>query len=187
MITFVFSKIHFSITFGFLFLIAVNSASADSYALLCIMFCAVHELSHLAVMSILGISTEEIKFYGGGIKICGCGVELMDRPKKAAVYSAGCISNIVMFSLFFILGSTEYAMINLCIALYNLLPVEYFDGGKLLSIVFPHSDKCLKTVSNICISIVLASIAGSVIFISHSISPSAVLTVAFIVVSELLD
>lgn len=96
--------------------------------------CAVHELSHLAVMAAFGINADAITFYGAGIRI-SCGA-MEDAPvfHQAVVYAAGVTANFILAAVFFLCGMAMGGFINLFTGAFNLLPLGELDGARLLKL-----------------------------------------------------
>lgn len=101
--------------------------------------CAAHELAHLAVMKICGISPEFITFYGAGIRITSRQTNLSSPQVQAAVYSAGCLMNFLLAAALYALDARGAAVVSLFTGLFNLLPVGEFDGRALLRILLIRS------------------------------------------------
>lgn len=176
-----------SVTFGFLFLIAANTAGGDMLTLYCLAFCIIHELAHLVCMRLFSVDIAEIKLYGGGIKICGKGISELDKCRQIIIYCAGCAANLILSVGFYFAGNMLLSVVNLCLLTLNLMPISYFDGGQVLSLVFPDNSRLRAALSatSICI---IAGLAMFGIFISKdTVSLSAVITLMFIIFSDLLD
>lgn len=98
-------------------------------ALMCLLACALHEIGHIAVMYAMGCPPERITFYGGGMKLTGGG-------KSIPVIISGCAVNFLLFAAFYFFGGNYdfrlFGVINLLTGLFNLLPVQPFDGYNLL-------------------------------------------------------
>lgn len=130
---------------------SMQTASALVAALL-------HELGHIAVMHICGMSLT-------GITVLPYGLEMTSsRPPSSfyedvAVNSAGCSVNLISFPLFYCLGAVIHGEIgsflhlvslaSLTLGLLNAFPITSLDGGcvleALLSIFLPH-DTAYRTV-----------------------------------------
>lgn len=114
----------------------------NSYALLALYACIIHETGHIIAMILVKQQIEKLCFYGAGIKIINRKTtEQKSFVEDAFVLSAGCLINITIYIiavLFF--GNNKdvlfFGVINLMIGLFNLLPVNAFDGGKLLVLLF---------------------------------------------------
>jgi Zn-dependent protease len=114
----------------------------NSYALWALYACIIHETGHIIAMSLVKQRIEKLCFYGAGIKIINCRTtEQKSFAEEAFVLSAGCLSNIAVYIVIFLFfGNNKnilfFGIINLMIGLFNLLPVNAFDGGKLLVLLF---------------------------------------------------
>lgn len=180
-------NVELSLTFGFLLLIAINSLGGDNAALGCLLFSAVHELAHLAAMWLNGIEVDAIRFYGGGIKISSTDISVLSISAQSAIYSAGCAANFIIGVLFFIIGLKDIAVVNFCLGAFNLLPVEYFDGGKLLRLFVSEKGVLLKLVSTVfTVFLIIAAVVGAVAAIGK-IPLSLTIAASLIIFSELLD
>lgn len=180
-------NIDLSVTFGFLLLIAIYSLIGDNAAISCLLFSAAHELAHLAAMWVNGIEVENIRLYGGGIKISSSDISLLSTSAQTVIYSAGCTANFTIGALFLCFGFKEIAAINFCLGAFNLLPVEYFDGGKLLRLYVLEKGMLLKLVSVVfTVILCVAAVIGAFAAIGK-IPLSLTVAAALIIFSELLD
>lgn len=180
-------NVELSVTFGFLLLIAINSLSVDNVALGCLLFSAAHELAHLAAMWLNGIEVDAIRLYGGGIKISSSDISVLSISAQAAIYSAGCAANFLMGVLFLILGVKDIAAVNFCLGAFNLLPVEYFDGGKLLRLFVSEKGVLLRLVlAAFTVFLIIAAVVGAVASVGK-IPLSLTIVSSLIIFSELLD
>lgn len=176
-----------SLTFGFLFLIAANTAGGDMLTLHCLAFCIIHELAHLACMRLFSVGVSEIRLYGGGIKICGRGISELDKQRQLIIYCSGCAANLVLAAVFYYAGSMLFCTVNLCLFVLNLMPVSYFDGGQVLSILLPDSIRLRAAASVISVCTIAGFALFGIFVTSETLSLSAVITLAFIILSDLLD
>ncbi|MCM1023785.1 MAG: site-2 protease family protein [Prevotella sp.] len=111
----------------------------NRYALFGLAACIWHELGHLAVMRLCGISVKRLVFYGAGIKIVP-DKQLDFTPFRAqlAVYLAGSFANFLAAALLWFSESPAvriWAAVNAVIGAFNLLPLQYLDGGKIIASV----------------------------------------------------
>ncbi|MCD7785799.1 MAG: hypothetical protein LUH18_09575 [Oscillospiraceae bacterium] len=167
------------IGFGFLLVTAVSFLEPNGITGICLLFCFMHELGHLLAMKLTGAEVTGIRFYGGGIGI-SADTEGLGKPARLLVYSAGCLTNLV-FAL--ILRDP----INLAIALFNLMPVSYFDGGMILRLIFPNGEKLLNIVSIVTISVLIIAFFDSALTVPAGVSISQIVTLFVIIASELID
>ncbi len=179
MISFRILRVNFRIGFGFLLVTAVSFLEPNGITGACLFFCFMHEMGHLLAMKITGAEVTDIRFYGGGIGI-SADTEELSKPARLLVYSAGCLTNLVFA---FILRDP----INLAIALFNLMPVSYFDGGMILSLLFPDSEMLLNIVSGATIVALILMFFASALTATAGISISQIMTLFVIIALELID
>lgn len=170
-------------TFGFFFILGITSLNDDRLGLMSLLFCTAHELGHFAAITFFGASVREIRFYGAGIKMSSCGSELLSKPKRAAIYLGGPAVNFV----FALLLRGDLSAVNLWLGVFNLLPIKYFDGGKLLALAIKEDGKVMKAISLAATALLGAAVAYSAVFIPRELSPSSVITFIFIVLSGIFD
>lgn len=94
--------------------------------------CGLHELSHLAVMTVFGVPVDEITFYGAGIRITSPKTDEKGGIARVLILLAGCAANYAAALLFWRFGNLAAAAINMCTAIFNLLPLGELDGAMLL-------------------------------------------------------
>ena len=129
----------FTAAFDFSFFAAVTLLMLignNRYALFGLAACIWHELGHFAVMRLCGISVKRLIFYGAGIKIIpDKQIDFTGFWRQLAVFMAGSTSN---FAAAAILSASEnpavriFAAVNSVIGAFNLLPLQYLDGGKII-------------------------------------------------------
>lgn len=122
-------KISFSF---FALLIFISVADKSIHLCPAMLFSLLHECGHffaLAVFKERG-SCLKIGFFGGEIIRRGfCGENYL---KEAIINASGPLFNVAAAILCFFAGRKNFCGINLAIALFNLLPIESLDGGKML-------------------------------------------------------
>ncbi len=176
-----------SVTFGFLFLIASYTAGGDMLTVYCLAFCIIHELAHLVCMKIFAVDISEIRLYGGGIKICGRGISALDKARQIIVYLSGCTANLILAAVFYFSGNMDFLVVNLCLFVLNLMPVSYFDGGQMLSLVFPGHSRLRAALSAASVCMIAGLALFGIFLSSDTVSLSSVITLGFIILSDLLD
>ena len=129
----------FAVIFDFSFFAAISVLmllSNRKYLFLGFAACLWHELGHLIFMSAKRIKIDKIVFYGAGIKIVpDKSFNFTGIQSQFFVLSAGCAFN---FVLYIILNNSSnaaikiFAVLNAGICAFNLLPLQFLDGGKLL-------------------------------------------------------
>ena len=98
--------------------------------------CALHECGHIAATLLCGCKPGELTLYGGGIKLT-TPVRLNSFKKDIFILASGCGVNFLLaFASCLVKGElTFFAQVNLLLGGFNLLPVGYLDGGKMLELV----------------------------------------------------
>lgn len=113
----------------------------SGYGILALYSCLIHELGHLAAMLMVGCKLNEILFYCAGIKITANERYKLSFSRELIVLIAGSVVNIILFFICYFcsdkltLKMPVFAIINLLIGLFNLLPVNMFDGGKITELI----------------------------------------------------
>lgn len=120
-----------------------------------------HELGHIAVMRMVGAQVREVE-----ITLFGADIEMADNGigglRRFAVYSAGAAANLLSFTVALCLLDGElwdfFAACSVCLAGFNLLPIETLDGGRMAEVVcrrmFPrHCGAVMRAVSTVTLCI----------------------------------
>lgn len=133
---------HFVLIFDFSFFAVVSLMllfSNSHYIIMCLLACLWHETGHLIAMLLLNIKIDKICFYGGGIRISPDKLfDFTSFRDRLVVLLAGSILN---FATFMLLKNTQYdvwaffAAINAVIGAFNMLPLQFLDGGKILVLI----------------------------------------------------
>lgn len=92
----------------------------------CILFSLFHECGHIILMHLLGANLNEISFEVFGISIKSQNISVLSTLKRIAVFSGGVMVNLILASL------NCYPKINLALALFNILPIGWLDGGRIV-------------------------------------------------------
>lgn len=156
-------KIKMTYTF-FLVMILFLAFDKVGLSVLVLFSIFLHELGHIIIMRLFGQKINAINFDFYGIDISKTQVNL-SYVKELFISSAGILVNIfIVLISFFILKNEHLYYINLCLILFNLLPVGRLDGGqildKILQLLFNHTlaYKIYKLVSfSFFIALVLIS------------------------------
>ncbi len=153
--TFSVYRIRVSIDFWFVAVITLMLVLfPESKAAICFAMCVLHEAGHLTAMLICGKKTEKIQLGYFGMKIV---TERRFLPplKESFIAFSGPLINLALCFLFYVSDKIDYAVINLGLAVFNLLPVAALDGGHIISAFFPDSNLHRKS-SLACAVILLA-------------------------------
>ncbi len=101
--------------------------------------CLWHELGHFAVMRICRISVRKLIFYGAGIKIVpDKQIDFTSFGVSLLIFLAGSFAN---FSAALLLSFSDkpvlriFGAVNAVIGAFNLLPLGYLDGGKIILLI----------------------------------------------------
>ena len=154
------------ICFHFSFFAAVSLlmlCSESVYALYSLYACLLHECGHLLMMLVTGQRVKKLVFYGAGIKIIphnNC--EVISFTKQLAILSAGCAVNFALFTLLKGTGggSELFGIVNLAVGMFNILPLSFLDGGKIIALFFyrfmeygkaSSVEKCLRGINIIMV------------------------------------
>ncbi|MBR4305633.1 MAG: peptidase M50, partial [Ruminiclostridium sp.] len=108
-------------------------------AMLSLVASLLHEAGHFIAMLICKAELQSVLFYGGGICIRS-DKDILCFWKRLFIVSAGCIVNLIIAVVgFFVLPYSVdvliFAMVNVVICVFNLIPVGYFDGAEILDII----------------------------------------------------
>jgi stage IV sporulation protein FB len=132
------------IAWHFSFFAAVSLAilfAREKYVLWGLYACLLHEAGHFAAMTIKKQPVKRLVFYGAGIKIVTGSYEAaVPFEIRVWVLAAGCVVNFIIYALSAIIsvfyggngGLALFGVINLSVGLFNMLPLQGFDGGKLI-------------------------------------------------------
>lgn len=131
-----------SVVFDFSFFAAVSLLillKDSGYALYGLAACLWHELGHLTAMRFCGVGVKRIVFYGAGIKIVpDKQLDFTPLRNEFVILIAGCGANFILAILLVLVNKLEFtpfAAVNTAIGLFNLLPLQYLDGGKLAALI----------------------------------------------------
>ncbi len=189
MLSFKINSVRVEFVFSFFVIVAVASLGSSLRLMTTLLCCVLHELGHLSAMFFFDKKPNAICFYGGGIKIKAPILEL-DSKREMLVYSAGCTVNLVLYVLSCMagMGHTAFAVSNLLLCLFNLMPFEHLDGGKITSVLTVSSlswYNLFKTV-RFAVSAVLILAVLKALFIGN-ISLVTLACVGYLLVSEYLS
>lgn len=179
--------------FSFFAVLAILSwQDGANSALLGLYACLLHEAGHLMVMELVRVPVRKVVFYGAGIRIESIGLELTGWFREALVLVSGCAVNIVIF-----LGTISspyaslrlFALMNLSIGIFNLIPVKKFDGGRLFTLlgqrfIPPRLFGLWEWIRRIVAALLIAVMA---LLAPESLNMSAFITLGYFIIMELTD
>lgn len=134
-------KLHISI-FSVFTLLFVLIGQGFTYSIIFISAVSIHEASHIFFLSIFGAEIKRVTLYPFGIDM-DCDTKRLSYKKELIVVLSGSFTNL-LFAL------TSYAVLsffpsppllffiicNTFLALFNLIPLSFFDGGRALRLLF---------------------------------------------------
>ncbi|MCL2634435.1 MAG: hypothetical protein FWD34_07990 [Oscillospiraceae bacterium] len=173
-----------NLDFTFFAVIALFLAfDVTGFGILSVLVCLIHEAGHLFAMLIRGEKVESIVFRGGGIKI----IPEIKGGDSIFVTAAGSAVNIgLFFLLYFTLPKTDiypvmFAVLNLVIGLFNLLPVGCLDGKRLVENILPY--KVARIVEIIALAVILVGVAAAFVF--GSVNFTLLIVIIYIMVIDI--
>lgn len=130
---------HFVLIFDFSFFAIVSLMllfNNNEYVIMCVLACIWHEIGHLIVMTLNNVKVNKICLYGGGIRISPDKMfDFTPSSVRFKVFLAGSTMNFVAF-LFLKNSQSDmlysFAIINAIIGAFNMLPLQFLDGGKII-------------------------------------------------------
>ena len=182
MLTFDLKSLRIDFTFGFFFIVALTTLSYNRLGVLSLLFCIVHEFGHLFMMCLFGVKLHALRFYGAGIKITTDPADTLPRPLTALIYLAGPLANLLLASFL----TDDACALNIAIAIFNLLPISYFDGGKLVSLAIKNRGVlCFLSATSYIMLTALTVI--STVNNPAALNPSSLLTMVFVALACIFD
>ncbi len=176
------SGIKVKVCFSFFAVVCLTCLlGADSgKVLIMLACCALHESGHLAAMLICSCKPSGMTFYGGGIKLIPC-KKIKSFGREAFILASGCAVNFLLafISCLLIGRLTFFAQVNLLLGGFNLLPVGYLDGGKIIDLVL--AGKGARAVK--CVFALLVALLASAAVFKGRVSVSLVCVLAYMCVS----
>lgn len=98
--------------------------------------CLVHEAGHAAAVCFAGGSLSEIIFCGLGIRMIPRRDRILPLKSELLILLAGPAVNLVLFLLLNAIDpGNMFAVLNLCAAVFNLMPYKLLDGGSVINLL----------------------------------------------------
>ena len=118
-------KIYISYFFvsGLTLLLFLKQANGVFY---CIFFSLLHEIGHIIAIILCKVKITSLRFEAFGICISCDELGSLSLFKKILVLSGGALVNLAFVML------SQSTMINLCLVIFNMLPIGWLDGGRIL-------------------------------------------------------
>ncbi len=108
-----------------------------------------HEAGHIVALCIFKNPPKEVNFLLGGIEFKT--ILLQNTKKNILVSLSGPIVNLMLFAVFYKL-SINFAVINLLLGVFNLLPFCGLDGATVLTELFKNNSISKKIISILTVS-----------------------------------
>lgn len=183
-------KMKIKLSFSFFAILALLTLIGNTFAvLIALLCCLIHEIGHLLAISYFSIPIKELLFYGGGIKIVYRENLIKSKKYDIIIALSGVLANAVCFFLFKNIFA-QFAYTSLILCVFNLLPYKYFDGGRVLELIFdnPANPKMYSLYKTIRQMILLATLGFIILMlIKRVINFSLILTLFYIVLSEIFS
>ncbi len=189
MLEFLIKEYRIKLSFSFFAVLAVLFFIGDSFAVATALLCCfMHEFGHMIMMHIFSVPISEIMLYGGGIKLKIETDRLYSKKSEICVLLAGAAVNFLCFFIFrgFL---TQLAYTSLILGLFNLLPFKYFDGGRVLRLIFEDSasvymNSAYRVIRSVVIIVTICLII--MLLYKRITNISLIITLIYIVISEIL-
>lgn len=172
------------IEISFLFLSVVTLAlllDSTNTVIIGILSAFIHEISHIVAFILIGKKPKKVSFEITGILLQKDNV-CMSIKQELFVLLSGSLVNILIFFCIHNLGNDSFnnigvfATSNLILGIMNLLPLNAFDGGKIITLIISHytninySYKIIKIIQIIILILFLSVYVYSVINYSFNFS-----------------
>lgn len=148
-------KITIKITFALFLFLLIFLGYIDNYFLFYLFIC-IHELSHILVSKLFKLSTYKINFLFLGLNATIKNFNFVTPYKKILILLAGPFSNLFFALIFYFLNYKTIYISNLCLFIFNLLPIFPLDGGQILFTLLEKNGyipiKIIITILSICLS-----------------------------------
>ncbi len=155
----------------------------------------VHETGHLFAMWVAECQPRSIRLIPTSVQIVRgfsrkrggeIGITLCGPMANLAVF----LSLFVNYSIFGSLQSLSFAVLNLVIALFNLLPVSGLDGGTLLEIIIARYTDIYKAESIVriitAVFAVIAFLLGVYLWVSQALNISVFIVAVYLGVCSVI-
>ena len=195
MLRFKINKIEIAMHFSFFAVVALLGLIQEtSYMLLALIACLLHESGHILLMCLFSVPPKKITFYGAGIKITPDNRKITSIIQDFFILIGGSATNITLFGIIYSTTKSSFnfslfAVFNLIIGLFNLLPFKHFDGGKIIDLFLvtrkPEKSIAVRKIMRY-ISVILLVGLGLVLLLQGSTNISLYFTITFIIFSELI-
>lgn len=186
MIDFSVRGVRINLMFGFFAVVAIASIGRSDCVMIALLCCCAHETGHLLAMLCFRQKPNAIVAYGGGIRI-KAPLLRVSAWREAVIYLCGPIVNLLLYIVSCVIGISEssFALANLSLCLFNLLPAKNLDGGKIAKTLAENSRLCYNVfaIARISVLAVLAAIAF-MLLMNGCLSITLLVAVAYMLINE---
>lgn len=123
----------------------------------CITAVVFHEIGHLTAMAVLNSRISGLKISLFDIRILESSRDILSVKNDLLITSAGPAVNILLFLVVYFIN-TNFALINLLISAFNLLPAASLDGGQLVYLLLSRKLSAKKSAFILDIITIVISI-----------------------------
>lgn len=157
------------IEFSFLVFLTLLFLIKNSMTVFCFFtVCLVHEAGHAAAVCFAGGSLSEIIFCGMGIRMIPSRGRILPLKSELFILLAGPAVNLVLFVFLNAIDpGNMFALLNLCAAVFNLMPYKLLDGGSAINLLSENTahEKTVGTIMTaVRIMLTLMALAVSVMY-----------------------
>lgn len=144
-----------------------------------------HEIGHLIVIISFGMPPKSINFKATGMQIINCPDIDLSYSRDIVVCLAGPAINLFVFIMFYSVDELT-AIINLFLAIFNLLPVMHLDGGRaiycfLCKVISHHAAEIIINILSLAVIIPL-TILGIYIFLKTGYNFSLLIASFYLII-----
>lgn len=122
------------IRYSFIIFAVVSVLTLDIQIIFCALICmTLHEVSHVLSAIIFGYDIKSLEFSAQGLTI-----DLYEKPsgyKNLVIIVSGPLINLICSSVYLLItqnSSSIFVAFNQSFGLFNLMPLKFLDGGRLL-------------------------------------------------------
>lgn len=197
MIEFKIKNCKVSVSFWFAVVLALFSIFDKQGIMFCSFFSAIfHELGHILCMIFLKINLKKVNFKAYAVDIILEDYKI-ERKKEFLISFAGVIFNLILFLFSFILLDIfnfeilkHFAICNLSLGFFNILPVRMLDGGNVIYLFLlskfegKTAEKILDVFS--CVFLGALTFLCFIIFKNFKINFSLILVTLYLIINLFL-
>lgn len=176
-------NIKFKISFYFVLVLTLLAMIDDNQIVLMAFLLAIlHESGHVFAIFLFGQKPREIAFEPFGLKLVKS-YEFTDIFSQIMTYLMGPIFNLLFFVLFY-RAYPIVSVVSLVLGVFNLLPVNSLDGGRVINtiLVYFFSERKVKIISTIISILVIIPISiGGIYLFTKTKNVSLLITTGYLI------